>query len=287
MSIRKTSGICLLLSVLLLAVAPIRPAQARDKITDGKHFPVESMKRSDPDGRIRTHVDPAKSLPTEQAARASHFYKDGRKIKLVQDFGFVAFAFKDPRMALDRKRRLKYYESIKLVVSEIKNRELLDMGLFVLRLVPNAQAAQWDVFTAYMKRSGDLSYVGAVYRMDRSDGLKDLMVTTRRVRLRFASPPDPERLRNVERDFPLRRLPKESRDGEFVYEIHTGDVDPVDLANRMAESGAFASAEPVFQRIEAKPVTREMLKRIRREFEKAAPPDQKKRLPDPQDAPFQ
>lgn len=211
-----------------------------------------------------------------QPTKPMYTYRDGQQVELTQDFGFVAFRFKEGHPS--REQRHAFYARVRLVVSEIQEPALLSEGFYALRLVPGATEAQWNLFAAQLRQSPELTYVGRVFSQRREDGLMDLLVSTPRLSIRWKGPVAREAMRRVEAQYPLV-LERVEEDGQgALFTLRDLRLDTVELANTLFRTGQFATVEAVFITVAGQPLTPDVTRRVMEGAMDAMPEDMRRQL---------
>ncbi len=216
--------------------------------------------------------DGSASAPTQPM----YYYKDGHRTDLTQDYTFVAISFKNPMV--DKAQRHAYYSKIRLVVSELKEKSLLEKGYYVLRLYPGANGEKWVLFTNFMKKDKELQFVGRVFKQYTNDKLVNLLVASSEIQVHFKPNPTKEEINQLEAAYPLLITDRDMTDELITCRVTDNTLDPVDLANRLFETGRYRSVEPVFIQVEGKPVDFETMTRLQQEIMESAPADVKEKM---------
>ena len=209
--------------------------------------------------------------------RTMYMYdENGKRAELDQDLGFMAIRFSEAN--IERDKRHEYYKRIRLVVSELNEPVLLEKGLFALRLMPGALEEKWNLFAFKMAKDHEVSYVGRVFKRVRTDKLKDLLVATDEIEAVFKGRPGKSDFDRLQGSYPLRLVSEQNPSGSAVYKTTNINVDTVDLANRIFETGRFQSVRPRFIPVQGQPVTEKLKSRITGEYIDSAPEHIKKKM---------
>jgi hypothetical protein len=209
-----------------------------------------------------------------QPAKPMYIYRDGQRTEMIQDLTFIVFRFADP--ASNRDARHKFYEKIRLVVSELRELALVTEGYYVIRLMPGASEEQWNIFAARLKQDQTLSYVGRVFKVTSSEGLIDLWVSTPSLSVTFKGPASKDMISRLEGQYPLVVDPKQPDAGKTLFRLRDERLDPVELSNNLYETGQFAGVEPHFIIVTGQPVTDDVAQSVMKGAIEAMPEEVRK-----------
>jgi len=220
-------------------------------------------------------VSRGKGVAQDVPSYLMYAYIDGKRVELTQDFGFVAIGFAQRPILKDA--RHAYYKKMRLVVSELNDPALLERELFVVRLTPGADEGKWNVFAQFMRSDRELRYVGRVFsRPDPAHpAVKELLVSAPEIAVQYREPASPERARQEEGRYLIRFERVSTPDGAAIFAAENRAIDPVDLADRMHETGEYKSVSPVFVRVAGQPATPEARQEVIEGYIKSAPEDVK------------
>lgn len=237
-------------------------------------------------------LKPAKNLKIPKSIRqkaeirnipspiVNYYDEHGEKQSLPQHLGFVALKFNEN--PISQKERYAFYESIRLVISEVKNAKLLKNELYVLRLLRGATEKHWRLFQKGVLKRKQIAYVGKVLKQQGKGGLTDLVVVNDKVRVHLEENSRKSALETLEKAFPIERNTSEKIEdpSSIIYDIGIREADPIDLANRMHEmhvEGVHV-VSPVFIIVEGKPVDGNVRKDITEGYIEHAPEKFKKKV---------
>jgi len=221
-------------------------------------------------------VDLGKGKKIEVPTKPMYTYLRGKKTDLTQDLVFVALAFAD-RYPPEEYRHKYYKDKIHLVISELREADLLKEGFYGLRLVPGATQKNLDVLTEYMRNDSELNYVSRVFKEMKGE-TKDLLIPLNRIRVKLRQPIDEKKVHTAYFDFPVKvfRMVENSQVYEFVVTDRRADT--IELANSMHESGLYYWAEPVLLRITGQKITEDSKKRIMDGMQNAISPEEREKI---------
>jgi len=221
-------------------------------------------------------VDLGKGKKVEVPPKPMYTYLKGQKTALTQDLVFIALSFAD-NYPPEEFRHKYYKDKIHLVISELRESELLKEGFYGLRLVPGASVKNLDVLTEYMKNDRELDYISRVFKEMKGD-TKDLLVPLNRIRVKLRTPIEEEKIHTVYFDFPVKlfRMVENKQVYEFI--ITDRRADTVELANGMHESGYYYWAEPVMLRLTGQKITDESKQRIMDGMQNAISPEEREKM---------
>lgn len=182
-----------------------------------------------------------------------YMYKDGKRVELEQDFNFLAIRFS--KATITKAERHEYYKSIHLVLSELKEADLLEKKINVIRLMPGATERKWNIFTEHLRQGMKMSFVGRVFQEIGKEGLNDLLVATDEIEVRFFSQMDDKSSDQLTSRYPLRLVSESPMERTAIYAVTEKQIDTTDLANRIFESGSFDSVSPVLIHLKGRPLS--------------------------------
>ncbi len=200
------------------------------------------------------HLGPSKVIPV--SSRDMFYYDEkGQKRELTQDFQFVGCQFK--KAYADKQSRYTYYKNkVRLVVSELKEEELLERGIYGLRLLPGADENKWNVMAEWMRNDKELDFSYRVFSEVPKKGFKKLMFLTDRIELAFVAKPDEKRLAQLAADYPIEPVGK-LEGNRLTVRMLDKKEDSINLANVMRRAKDISYAVPEFIEIQGRPVTKE------------------------------
>ena len=254
--------ICIL-SIFLGFLTFCSTAQAQDS---GGIIPQRDMKPT------IQHLGPSKVIPV---ATRDMFYFDenGKKQELKQDFQFVGCQFKEAYA--DKKSRHTYYKNkVRLVISELKEEELLERGIYGVRLMAGADEQKWNVMAEYMKKDKELDFAYRVFYRVSKKKVKNLLFLTNRIEVAFSAKPDDALLTKLRADYPVE-IVGEIKDSRVMLRMTDKREDSVNLANVMQRAAYIRYAVPEFIEVVGRPVSKEDVDRL------PAMPQDPSTMPDP------
>lgn len=237
---------------------------------------AQSRAKADSQGIIPKVGFGTKKVVVDLPPKPMFYYQNGKRTDLEQDFGFVGVIFQKEPPRKDF--RYKYYKKLGLVVSELREKSLLENKVYVIRLVPGATESKWNIFTQYMHKDSEITYVGRVFKRLDIAGVKTLMVTKGEIRVVFKDQPTLDQCRELSYEFPLTFERFDSEKKSAFYKKRDISIDDLDLANQMFETGRFKAVEPVFIKVKGQALTEEKTRKLNQELMESAPDDIKKQM---------
>ncbi len=178
--------------------------------------------------------------------RDTYYYGEtGEKITLTPNPAYLTIRFTQDISA--KGQRVKYYrEKVRMIVGELRPKELMDLGLFGVRLQPGGTVQQVNHLMEYMKGQEETLFISRVFTGEKTPKSKfpPLLFTLDEIELTPNSDSDAE-LSKLEKNYPIKRK-KKLAGKSWRFTVLGKSKDPVDLANELVNTKSVLMAKPLF-----------------------------------------